>query len=103
MVTIGTGIGGALIVDGRSYEGARGFHPEMGHHVVDPSGPACYCGATGCWEQLAAGPAIARAWTEILAGRGQSDLRQGTAVTHLTPVLEGDGGRLLCRRARWRR
>ncbi len=70
MVTIGTGIGGALIVDGRIYQGARRFHPEMGHQVIDPSGPTCYCGASGCWEQLAAGPAIARAWTELLRGRG---------------------------------
>jgi glucokinase len=77
MVTIGTGIGGALIVDGRIYQGARGFHPELGHQVIDPSGPACYCGASGCWEQLTAGPAIARDWTDLRRARG--DLGAGTA------------------------
>jgi glucokinase len=77
MVTIGTGIGGALIVDGRIYQGARGFHPELGHQVIDPSGPACYCGASGCWEALTAGPAIARDWTDLLRARG--DLGDGSA------------------------
>jgi glucokinase len=59
-VTVGTGIGTALILDGHIYRGADGIHPEGGHHIVDPSGPLCYCGANGCWEAMAAGPAIAR-------------------------------------------
>jgi len=59
-VTVGTGIGVALILDGKLYRGVDGFHPEMGHMVIDPSGPACYCGARGCWESLASGPAIER-------------------------------------------
>lgn len=61
MVTIGTGIGGALVAGGRIYRGAAGFHPELGHQIVDPAGPRCYCGTAGCWEQLVSGPAIARA------------------------------------------
>jgi len=40
-----------------------GAHPEVGHHVVDPAGPACSCGFRGCWESLAAGPAMV-AWIE---------------------------------------
>jgi glucokinase len=59
-VTVGTGIGTALIVDGQIYRGVNNCHPEGGHHLIDPGGPACYCGAHGCWESLAAGPAIAR-------------------------------------------
>ncbi len=58
-VTIGTGIGGGFVVDGRLYRGAGGAHPEIGHHIVDPSGPPCTCGARGCWESLASGPALA--------------------------------------------
>jgi glucokinase len=73
MVTVGTGIGGALVVGGRTYRGARRFHPELGHHVIDPAGPACYCGAAGCWEILAAGPAIARAWADTRRERGEID------------------------------
>lgn len=61
MLTIGTGIGGAALVDGRIYRGADGAHPEIGHVLVEPEGPDCYCGAKGCFEAIAAGPAIERA------------------------------------------
>ena len=61
-VTVGTGIGGGLVFDGQLYRGVDGAHPEIGHHVIDPSGPACFCGARGCWESLASGPAMVR-WT----------------------------------------
>jgi glucokinase len=57
-VTIGTGIGVGLIFDGRVYRGVAHSHPEIGHHVVDASGPLCDCGFRGCWESLAAGPAM---------------------------------------------
>jgi glucokinase len=57
-VTISTGIGVGILLDGKLYRGARGAHPEIGHHVVDWSGPLCYCGANGCWETLASGPAL---------------------------------------------
>jgi glucokinase len=59
-VTVGTGIGVGIIIDGRLYRGADGAHPEIGHHVIDPSGPPCSCGAHGCWESLATGPAMER-------------------------------------------
>jgi glucokinase len=55
MVTLGTGIGGGLIVDGRVQVGAHGFAGEIGHMVVDPSGPPCPCGRRGCWERYASG------------------------------------------------
>jgi glucokinase len=57
-VTVGTGIGGGVILDGRVYRGVHDSHPEFGHHLIDPSGPACVCGFHGCWESLAAGPAM---------------------------------------------
>jgi glucokinase len=60
-VTIGTGIGTGFIIDGHLYRGVDYSHPEIGHHLVDPSGPACVCGFHGCWESLAAGPAMT-AW-----------------------------------------
>lgn len=59
-VTVGTGIGGGILLNGELYRGIGGAHPEIGHHVIDASGPVCFCGATGCWEALAAGPAIVR-------------------------------------------
>jgi glucokinase len=55
MVTLGTGIGGGLIVDGRVQVGANGFAGEIGHMVVDPAGPPCPCGRRGCWERYASG------------------------------------------------
>jgi len=57
-VTVGTGIGVGIILDGHVYRGVDQAHPEIGHHVIDPSGPLCDCGFHGCWESLAAGPAM---------------------------------------------
>jgi len=65
-VTVGTGIGGGIIIDGQLYRGVDGAHPEVGHHVVDVAGPECSCGFRGCWESLAAGPAMV-AWLETHA------------------------------------
>ena len=57
-LTVSTGIGGGIVHDGHLYRSARGAHPELGHQVIDPSGPLCYCRASGCWESLASGPAM---------------------------------------------
>ena len=57
-VTVGTGIGVGLIFGGKVYRGVDYSHPEVGHHLIDPSGPSCYCGFSGCWESLATGPAM---------------------------------------------
>ena len=62
-VTVGTGIGVGLVLDGQLYRGVDGAHPEIGHCVIDASGPLCLCGFHGCWESLAAGPAMV-AWVE---------------------------------------
>jgi glucokinase len=62
-VTIGTGIGGGIILDGHLYRGVAGAHPEIAHQVIDVNGPPCSCGLRGCWEALASGPALAR-WME---------------------------------------
>src|SRR5256885_14095877 len=63
-VTVGTGIGGGIIIDGQLYRGADMAHPEIGHHVIDPSGPLCSCGFRGCWESLATGPALVQ-WLKM--------------------------------------
>lgn len=59
-LTVSTGIGGGIVLDGRLYRGVNGAHPEIGHHVIDPHGPQCFCGARGCWESLASGTAMVR-------------------------------------------
>lgn len=60
MVTLGTGVGGGLILGGRLYSGAGGMAGEIGHVVVDPTGPTCGCGARGCLETLASATAAQR-------------------------------------------
>ncbi len=57
-ITVGTGIGSGVILNGEIYRGAGESHPELGHHILDASGPVCTCGARGCWEAFASGPAI---------------------------------------------
>jgi glucokinase len=70
MVTLGTGIGGGLVIDGRVQVGANGFAGEIGHMVVDPAGPPCPCGRRGCWERFASGGGLGLMAREAaLAGR----------------------------------
>ena len=85
-VTVGTGIGTALIIDGQIYRGLEESHPEGGHMVLDPSGPLCYCKMRGCWESLCAGPAIERQTREAnLTG------------SHLLAMSEGDREKITAR------
>ena len=69
MVTLGTGIGGGLVVDGRVQVGAAGFAGEIGHMVVDPAGPPCPCGRRGCWERFASGAGLGAAGPRGRPGR----------------------------------
>jgi len=78
--TIGTGIGTAILFDGRIYHGRTGAAAEGGHMSIDYNGPRCGCGKPGCIEVLASGPAIARkARAKLESGRGSSlmDLARG--------------------------
>lgn len=70
-VTVSTGIGSGFIVAGRLYRGVGGAHPEVGHQVIDNSGPLCYCRARGCWESLASGTAMSAWMNEKAPERGQ--------------------------------
>ena len=60
LLTVGTGLGGALVVDGRLVRGAWGVAAEVGHVRVVPDGHPCGCGLRGCWEQYASGSALVR-------------------------------------------
>jgi glucokinase len=73
-ITIGEGIGGALILDGRLWTGASGFAGEVGHITIDTEGVECECGNTGCLETVASGPNIARRARERLFRDGTSSL-----------------------------
>ncbi|HEV2797577.1 MAG TPA: ROK family protein [Nocardioides sp.] len=67
MITTGTGIGGALLLDGRVLRGANGMAGEFGHMQVVPGGQACECGRTGCWEQYSSGNALVRNARTLMA------------------------------------
>ena len=60
LVTVGTGIGGAVVIDGRVVRGANGMAGEFGHIQVVPDGLVCECGLRGCWEQYCSGRALER-------------------------------------------
>jgi glucokinase len=60
LVTLGTGVGGGIVTNGKVLRGARGFGAEIGHFQVDPHGPVCACGGVGHWEALASGHALGR-------------------------------------------
>lgn len=89
MVTLGTGIGGALVVGGEVVGGARGFAGEVGHMIVEANGPLCVCGLRGCWERRASGSALtSQARTAAAEGRGRSLLeRAGSADAVNGPMV----------------
>lgn len=97
-ITISTGIGGGIVIDGKLYTGALGLAGEVGHMTIDDQGPACNCGNHGCWETLASGTALAReaqrrieegARTSIL-DYAQGNPRKITAQAVHAAALQGD-------------
>jgi glucokinase len=90
LLTLGTGIGGAIVVDGRLYQGAAGFAGEIGHMVIDPEGPACPCGNRGCLERLVGAPALLeRAARLVGEARGESALgRLGKGALSVEAIAE---------------
>lgn len=75
LVTLGTGIGGGIVLGGKLYRGSNGFAGEPGHMVVDPVGPLCPCGRRGCWERFGSGTGLGRLGREAAeAGRAPSVL-----------------------------
>ncbi|HEX3297256.1 MAG TPA: ROK family glucokinase [Nocardioides sp.] len=85
--TLGTGIGGALVLDNRVYRGANGMAGEFGHMQVVPDGHRCECGNRGCWEQYASGNALVREARELV--RSTSPMAR-----HLRSVVDGDADAL---------
>ena len=84
-ITIGTGIGGGVIIDGKLYHGSSDVAGEIGHTTIDPAGRYCKCGNYGCLEAYASGPAIAVRAREALQRDEESALRR---------MVDGDLGKL---------
>ncbi|HSQ21128.1 MAG TPA: ROK family protein, partial [Blastocatellia bacterium] len=97
-VTLGTGIGAGLIINGQIYRGAAGFAGEFGHMTIDPEGIECACGNIGCLETIASGPNIVRRTRERLYRDRTSSLsrlaiprdREFTAEDIAHAAREGD-------------
>ncbi len=108
-VTLGTGVGGGVIVNGEVYRGGHGVAAEIGHYRVVPYGRRCGCGNHGCWEQYASGRALTAeardlAWTNPAAATrllkladNDASAIEGREITQA--ALEGDEGALACFRA----
>ena len=70
MLTLGTGVGGGIVLEGRIWHGMTGMAGELGHINVEPDGPPCQCGSRGCLEQFASGTAVKRMAREaVTAGK----------------------------------
>ena len=97
-VTVSTGIGGGLILDGKLYHGDSGGAGEIGHITVAPNGPPCGCGNYGCLEALASGTAIARTARErvaqgaptLIASLAEDDPQRITAKLVAEAAGQGD-------------
>ena len=98
LVTVGTGIGGGIVLGGKLFRGAHGFAAEIGHIIVEPGGPRCGCGNLGCWEQVASGRALGRlgrqAATEhpesLMVGVAGGDPEKVTGVEVTVAAKRGD-------------
>lgn len=88
-VTVGTGIGVGVVLDGEIYRGVDDSHPEIGHHVIDASGPLCSCGFHGCWESFAAGPGLA-SWMKRTVPENYPHRTNLTAKRIFELAREGD-------------
>jgi len=94
-INIGTGIGGAIVRNGRIDHGAHGIAGEIGHTVVWPEGPVCTCGRKGCLEAVCSGPSIARRGREAALKRGgalHEMLEKGKEVTCEAVFRAVEGG-----------
>jgi len=98
-ITLSTGIGGGIVIEGKIYSGAIGAAGEVGHMTIDDEGPVCNCGNRGCWETLASGTALAReARRQIKEGVRTSilnyadgDVERVTAQVIHSAAEQGDG------------
>jgi len=84
LLTLGTGIGGGIFLNGQLYRGYQGAAGEVGHMVIQTGGPLCACGRYGCLEALASGRALARQAAELISKKPAANLakasRQGQTL-----------------------
>lgn len=110
LVTVGTGIGGGMVLGGVIYRGPSGLGAELGHMILNPDGPRCGCGNHGCFEAYAAGTALTRMGREAATvepdgliarlGREQGDVT-GETVTAAAGLGDPTARALFARLGRW--
>lgn len=76
LLTLGTGVGGGIVIDGKLFTGGRGLGTEIGHMTVDRNGPDCPCGGKGCLELYSSATGILRAYRAKRPARNIIDVRQ---------------------------
>jgi glucokinase len=76
MLTLGTGVGGGLVLNGKIWHGMKGMAGEFGHFTVEPEGHPCGCGSRGCLEQYASATAVVRMAREVIAAGNSPKLAQ---------------------------
>jgi glucokinase len=91
LLTLGTGVGGGVVVDGRLRLGTLGSAGELGHLTVDPDGTRCGCGGRGCLETVASGPAIVGEALRLIRSGQATALKAsvGDDLSRLDPELIG--------------
>ncbi|OHD63093.1 MAG: hypothetical protein A2176_08295 [Spirochaetes bacterium RBG_13_51_14] len=87
MITLGTGIGGGLIIDNKIYNGQSGNAMEVGHMTIDFNGRDCPCGNRGCWERYASGPAMVELAQAYLKKQKGSSVSARIKAESLSPRL----------------
>lgn len=91
-MTLGTGIGGGVVADGRLYRGWQGLAGEIGHQIIDPSGPKCSCGRAGCLEAMASASSIVSRVRAAIAAGAESVLADGESLTSKDVAAAAAGG-----------
>jgi glucokinase len=81
MITLGTGVGGGIVLDGKIWRGMTGMAGEVGHMTIDPSGPRCKCGNIGCVEQFASATAVMRMAREAIASGSAPELERAASAS----------------------
>jgi glucokinase len=89
MVTLGTGIGGGIVMGGELQRGANGFAGEIGHMMVERNGLECVCGRRGCWERYASGSALrtlsgGMSGEDVFAAAAHGDVHAQSVVDEFT-------------------
>lgn len=96
MVTLGTGVGGGIIHNGKIFHGSNGMAGEVGHMSIAYGGRPCPCGRHGCWEQYASATALKRLTWEMMEQRPESILRQ--VVEENNGIVSGQSAFIAARR-----